>query len=258
MALDFPLLEKTLCERLCAKVTVHKRDDSTLMLDTPFTFPDGDQYPIYLTETRAGGVVLSDQGHTLMHISYEHDVDAFLEGTRAALLEQVVREAGMRERAGVFSVEVAPEQLAEAVFQFGQALTKVYDLTFLSRAHVASTFYEDLKATLFSMIDAEDIEADYAPPDTDRNSYRVDYRLWGRRERPVFLYGVPNRDKARLTTIMLSHFLLHKLSFESVIVFEDQQEIPRFDLARLTNVADTAVASLAAQDDLQRKLRLAA
>ena len=259
MVLDFPLLEKTLCERLCAKVAVHKRDDGTLMLDTPFTFPDGDQYPIYLTETRTGGVVLSDQGHTLMHISYEHDVDAFLEGTRAALLEQVVREAGMRERAGVFSVEVAPEQLAEAVFQFGQALTKVYDLTFLSRAHVASTFYEDPKATLFSMIDAEDIEADYAPPDIpDGNSYRVDYRLWGRRERPVFLYGVPNRDKARLTTIMLLHFLLHKLSFESVIVFEDQQEIPRHDLARLTNVADTAVASLDAQDDLQRKLGLAA
>lgn len=109
------------------------------------------------------------------------------------------------------------------------------------------------------MIDAEDIEADHAPPDIpDGNSYRVDYRLWGRRERPVFLYGVPNRDKARLTTIMLLHFLLHKLSFESVIVFEDQQEIPRHDLARLTDVADTAVASLAAQDDLQRKLGLAA
>ena len=76
---------------------------------------------------------------------------------------------------------------------------------------------------------------------------------------PVFLYGVPSRDKARLTTIMLSHFLLHGLTFESVIVFADQQEIPRLDLARLTNVAGTAVASLDAEGDLRRKIsRLAA
>lgn len=255
MALDLTLLEQTLCERLCAKVRVHTRDDGVLMLDTPFTFPDGDHYPIYVTETRTGGVVLSDRGHTLMHISYEHDVDAFFKGTRARLLEQVVREAGMLERAGVFSVEVSPAQLAEAVFQFGQALTKVYDLTFLSRAHVASTFYEDLKAILSKMIDEEHLEADYAPPDiSDGDSYRVDYRLWGKRERPVFLYGVPNRDKARLTTIMLSYFRLHELPFESIIVYENQQEIPRLDLTRLTKVADTEVASLDAQDDLQRKL----
>ena len=85
------------------------------------------------------------------------------------------------------------------------------------------------------------------------------YHFPGGDGRPVFLYGVPGRDKVRLTTIMLSHFLLHGLTFESVIVFADQQEIPRVDLARLTNVAGTAVASLDAERDLRRKLeRLAA
>lgn len=260
MALDRALLEKTLCERLCANVTIHKRDDGTLMLDTPFTFPDGDHYPVYLSETRTGGVVLSDRGHTLMHISYEHDVEALFTGTRAVLREQVVREAGIEEQDGVFSVEVAPEHIADALFNFGQALTKVYDLTMLSRAHVASTFYEDLRALLGTIVDEDGIETDYVPPEIpDGSNYPVDYRLQGKQDIPVFIYGVPNRDKARLTTIMLSHFLLHGLSFESVIVFEDQQEIPRLDLARLTNVADTAVASLDAKDDLRRKLdRLAA
>ncbi len=271
MVLDYTRLEKMLCERLCANVRLHERDDGVLMLDTPFTFPDGDHYPIYLSETRTGGVMLSDRGHTLMHISYEHDVDVFFDGTRAALREQVVREAGIEEREGVFSVEVAPDQLADALFNFGQALTKVYDLTFLSRAHVSSTFYEDLKALLFTMVDADKIEADCLV-DADKiqahrglseipanNNYRVDYRLRGKQDVPVFLYGVPNRDKARLTTIMLSHFLLQRLSFESVIVFEDQQKIPRLDLARLTTIADTVVASLDAKDDLRRKLaRLAA
>ena len=260
MTLDKALLERTLCERLCARVRVHMRDDGVLMLDTPFTFPDGDHYPIYLSEAGTGNVVLSDRGHTLMHIGYEHDVDTFYDGARATLREQIVRESGIQEDNGTFSVEARPDRLADTLFRFAQALTKIYDLTFLSRERVASTFYEDLKAVLFAMVDEEKVQPDYVPPDVPSGSdYPVDYRLDGQEGTSIFLYGVPNRDKARLTTIMLSHFLLHGLSFESIIVYEDQQEIPRLDLARLTNVAGTAVASLEAEDDLRRKiLKLAA
>ena len=53
---------------------------------------------------------------------------------------------------------------------------------------------------------------------------------------PLFLYGVPNRDKARLTTIMLAYFHRQKLDFESIIVFENQADIHRTDLARLSDV----------------------
>ena len=125
---------------------------------------------------------------------------------------------------------------------------------------MTSTFYEDLRGLVFTILDEEVVEPDYILPDVpDANHYPVDYRFEGKEGRSVFLYGVPGRDKARLTTIMLSHFLLHRVPFESVIVFADQQEIPRLDLARLTNVAGTAVASLEAEEDLRRKIeRLAA
>ena len=260
MALDHAQLEKLLCERLCANVRIHRRHDDVLMLESPFTFPDGDHYPIYISETAAGGVRLSDRGHTLMHVSYDHDVDLFYEGARASLREQIVRESGIEEIEGTFSMETPPDQVATALFRFGQALTKIHDLTFLSRERVSSTFYEDLRCILFTILDEENVDTDYIPPEVPNgNNYSIDYHFEGKEGRPVFLYGVPSRDKARLTTIMLSHFLLHRLMFESVIVFADQQEIPRLDLARLTNVAGTAVASLDAEDDLRRKIeRLAA
>ena len=35
-------------------------------------------------------------------------------------------------------------------------------------------------------------------------AYPIDYRMEGKSGGQVFLYGVPNRDKARLTTIILS------------------------------------------------------
>lgn len=255
MALDTEILGKMLCERLCAKIRIHKRDDGVYMLESPFTFPDGDHFPIYLTDTPSGNVILSDRGHTLMHISYEHDIDAFSEGARAILLDQIVKECEIIEEEGVFKVETSPEHLVEALFSFGQALTKIYDLTFLSRDRIATAFYEDLKSLLFGIIDEGRIEVDYIPLDVPHaNNYPVDYQLKGRDGSPVFIYGIPNRDKARLTTIMLSHFLLHKLSFESIIVFMNQQEIPRLDVARLTNVAGTAVASLEAEHDFRRKI----
>ena len=84
-------------------------------------------------------------------------------------------------------------------------------------AEVASTFYDDLRGLLFTMLDEDNVDTDYIPPDVpNATAYPVDYRFPGRDGRSVFLYGVPGRDKARLTTIMLSHFLLHGLTFESV------------------------------------------
>ena len=257
MALNTEALRTLLCQRLCEDVRVQERPDGALMLRTNFQFPDGDHYPIHLRESAAGGLRLSDRGHTLMHISYEHDIDTFLEGTRGMALERIINEAGLRwdgENSGALCFDTAPERLPEALFTFGQALTRVYDLTLLSRSNVGSTFDEDLDNLLLSMVDEEKIERNYQPEVPNGENYLVDYRIESKSDTPVFLYGVQNRDKARLTTIMLSHFLLHKLRFASILVFANQSELPATDLARLSDVGGEMVSSPASQEDLRRKL----
>ena len=108
---------------------------------------------------------------------------------------------------------------------------------------------------LKSLIDEEKIQADFLPDKLPNpEAYRVDYRIEGKFDSPLFLYGIPNRDKARLTTIMLSHFHRHSLRFESILVFEDQSEIPRLDLARLSDVGGEMISSLESRTDLDRKL----
>ena len=190
-----------------------------------------------------------------MHCSYENRVDSLYEGTRAVLREQIVRESRIDECEGVFSVEIPPENLAKSLFRFGQALTKIYDLTFLSRQRTASTFYDDLKSLLFTVLDEAIVDTNYVSPDVpDGKNYPVDFRFTGKDELPVFLFGIPNRDKARLTTITLSYFSLNNLLFDSIIIFENKQEIPRLDLARLSNVAGTQVDSLEAEKDFERKI----
>ncbi len=254
MTLDRTALKELLCARLCEDVVVDQRPDGELMLRTHFEFPDGDGYPFHLSEAPNAGLRLSDHGHTLMHISYEHDVDSFLEGTRGMLLERIVSESGIVQDSGVFYLDTSVERLPEAIFTFGQALTRVYDLTLLSRSNVGSTFYDDLTECLQGLVDESKIERDYLADVPNADAYPVDYCIEGKSGDPLFVYGVPNRDKARLTTIMLGHFHRHGLEFESIIVFEDQAEIPRTDLARLTDVGGDQVSSMESTADLTRKL----
>lgn len=248
-------LGKLLCERLCEEVQVEARSDGALMIRSGFAFPDGDRFPIRLSEAPAGGLRLSDQGHTLMHMSYEHEVDSFMEGPRGMLLERIMGYTGLTLDQGAFCFDTAPERLSESLFVFGQALTRIYDLALFSRAHVASAFYEDLKLSLLQLVDESRIHPRYQPPVPNPEAYPVDFMLEGKNGVKLFLYGIPNQDKARLATMMLAHFHRHGIGFESLLVFGDQEEIPRRDLARLSDAGGEMVSTLASQEALARKLR---
>ncbi len=134
-------------------------------------------------------------------------------------------------------------------------LTRIYDLTLHSRSRATSTFYDDLADLLFQSVDEERIQRDHLLPDLpNAEAYPIDYRMEGKSGGQVFLYGVPNRDKGRLTTIILSHFHRNHLDFDSILVFSDQAEIPRMDLARLSDVGGDMLSSLASQEDFRRKV----
>ena len=133
--------------------------------------------------------------------------------------------------------------------------TRLYTDTELNALrNTGSTFYDDLANLLLSVVDEAKIERDYQPEMTNARHFPVDYRIEGKDGIPLFLYGIPNRDKAQQTTIMLSHFHRSGLRFESILVFENQSEIPRVDLARLSDVGGDMISSLASRDDFNRKL----
>ena len=135
MALDIDLLQKYLCKHLgdCVKIAVSERDGA-VMLDTPFQLPDGDIFPIELMEAENGQIRLTDRGFTYMRISIYDDVDALEAGRRGELLQRVVKESRVQWDYGEVYLETAPEKLAEAAILFGQALTRIWDLTYLSKS----------------------------------------------------------------------------------------------------------------------------
>lgn len=247
-------LQTQLCELLCADIRVQEKKGGLFLIETPFFFSDGDPYQMYLKELPGGLIRLSDMGHTLMHLSYENEIGKFREGTRGKIFEQIKAEHDLQEDNGEFYIDTPHEKITFNLFKMGQALTKFTDLTFLNRARTESTFYDDLNEQLFRIISEEKVQKDFYYDGIENSQdYPIDYRIEGKHS-PLFLFGIPNRDKARLTTIILERLLRANADFDSLLIFSDQQSIPKADLARLSNAGGEMIASLDAESDIARKL----
>ncbi len=254
MSLDLKILKERLCSLMCAEIILREQAEGLLMIETPFFFSDGDPYQIYLKEMPGGLIKLTDMGHTLMHLSYDNDVSKFREGTRGKLFQQILSEHDVLEKNGEFYIQDEIKNLSSNIFRLGQTLTKINDLTFLNRARAESTFYEDLNEQLFRIIGEDKITRDYHYPEMDNSQdYPIDFYIEGKYA-PLYLFGIPNRDKARLTTIILERLLRVNPDFDSLLIFSDQSIIPKQDLARLSNAGGEMIASLDAEDDFSRKL----
>ena len=247
-------IRKTICSTLCADVKIVERSEGLLFVSTPFNFSDGDAYSIYLKSLPAGGLRITDMGGTLMHLSYENDVDKFRGGTRGKVFNQILSEMSLKEEDGELYIDTPADALGSSLFRFGQAITRLHDLTFLNRVRVESTFYEDLREKLRSYVDAERVHEGYIVPGVaNADDYPVDYFIEGG-AMPLYLFGVPNRDKARLATIILQHLIATGDDFNSMVVFQNAADVPPRDLNRLMNAANDMIASLDASDDFERKL----
>ena len=254
MNLDVTKLQKILCSLMCAEVKIRAKNSKLLEIETPFFFADGDPYQIYIKEMPGGVIRLTDMGHTMMHLSYENDIEKFREGTRGNIFNQIKSETFVEEENGEFFIDTPIDSLGFNIFRLGQALTKINDLTFLNRARAESTFYEDLQEQLLKIVSEDKIKKDYYYNDMENSrDYPIDYRIEGKHA-PLFLFGIPNKDKARLTTIILERLLRAKADFDSILIFSDQGAMPKPDLARLSNAGGEMIASLDAESDFSRKL----
>jgi hypothetical protein len=256
MELDIPRLTETLCTSLCKEVRLYPRKDKRIIVDTPFKFPDGDSLLILAEPVSTGGLRLTDCGHTLMHLSYSMDVDDIAKpGNRNDLFQRIIWDHGLSFENGQIYVDVATDDIGRAVFRLSQALSQIFDITFLSRNRVSSTFYEDLDRAVHRVAPDARIQKNYIVEDQDNaEDYLVDYRLdFPQGGLPLFLFGIPSNEKAKLATLVIQHWRNVGLKFTSFIVFQDQLRIGRPDVARLNNVGDESISSLGAIPDMRRK-----
>jgi len=210
---------------------------------TPFRFDDGDHLAVVL-KREGNRWLLSDEGHTYMHLTYDIDERDLQRGTRQKVITGALEAFSVQDREGELVLTIPDAAYGDALYSFLQALLKVTDVTFLARETVRSLFMEDFRAFMEEHVPAPRRAFDWHDPSFDRRGlYTVDCRINGM-ARPLFVYALPSDDKARDATIALHEFERWNIEHRSLGIFEDQESINRKVLARFTDVVDKAYSSL--------------
>lgn len=246
-------LELALQERLKTDVAIEPRGKEDFRIITPFHFDDGDILKIILKRRGDDEWELTDEGHTLMYISY-YDINMNTE-TRANILQKIVSSHFMNEENGrLFIRAQGKDDLAGSLFSFIQGIVKVSDMALWNRERVHSLFYEEFHSMIETVAGDRKLVFDYYDPVTDKERLRkVDCVIMLRQERPFHVFAVNNDSKGKDALIVMMHHELNGLHVPTSVIFENAEEIGRKTAISIGDMADKTFSSLnAAQDRMPR------
>ena len=226
-------IEKDFIDNVSAKIRVLPDGKNRFRVLTPFRFDDGDHITIVLKKD-AEGWVLSDEGHTYMHLTYDIREEQLFSGTRHQIISNALSAFKVEDRFGELMLPVQEARFGDALYAFAQALVKTGDVLCLSREHAQSVFMEDFQTLLQEIVPEADTCFDWHDPDRDREKrYTVDCRI-NSRPAPLFVYALSNDNRIRDATIKVQKAIQWDISFRPIGIFQDraaanQKVVGRFD-----------------------------
>lgn len=212
----------------------------------PFTFDDGDHFVILLKQY-GDRWYLTDEGHTIMHLSYEGlSLD---KGSYKEVIDNTVTSFGLNNKEGELILQIPEERFGDAFFTFTQALIKISDIKYLERERIKSLFMQEFKEFLYQSVPDSKRIFDYFEPKLDpQGVYPIDCFIRGKM-RPLFIFGIDGDSKCQTATNIIYWWERQQKSFDVLAIHENQEEISRKVLARFSDVCGKQFSSLPSNRD---------
>ena len=232
-------IEKDFIDSISTEIELVPDGRDRFYVYTPFRFNDGDHISIILKK-ESEGWILSDEGHTYMHLTYDIDEQQLFRGIRQDIISKALSSFGVEDRDGELILEIRGTGYGNALYAFAQALLKITGVTSISwkPAH-RKTFMSEFKDMMYSVASKDRIELDWFHQEHDPNgSYKVDCRINGMRT-PLFVYALSTDKKVNQATITLYKFKTWKIpDFHSVGIIQDQTKVSGKSIDYFRAVAD--------------------
>ena len=217
---------------------VEKRKRGMYQLVAPLFHEDGDMMTIFLQEGESGSVIVSDQGMSLMRLSYTFDIDT--DGKRK-ILNDIILNHEVNLNDGNISMTVDPRNIYSAIMTFAQVITQVCNMDILSRDTISSLFYDNLENAIGTVLPNIKYERNYRIPHFA--DFQVDFAFLNS-DRPVYLFGVKDTNKAQQATICCLQLSKKNVPFRSIAVFENMDNITRFARNNMVNTASKVFSDI--------------
>ena len=117
-------IERDFKKKVCVRLRLVSEGIDRYRVFTPFMFEDGDHLAILLKKEHDHWV-LSDEGHTYMHLTYDLDEKDLQRGSRQKIITNALSAFDVKDRDGELVLPIQENHYGNALYNFGSSAFRV-------------------------------------------------------------------------------------------------------------------------------------